>query len=356
MTKKKIGILNFQYSTHNYGAVLQAAALEYILKQEGHDVEHINYIPLRKRTYRSLIKAVLVSLSIMKTEQKSKPDNSEAFERFREKFLTRSPLVSTPTEFSTLATKYDTIVVGSDQVWRPRMASDPAGFFLSYVPEGIERVSYAASFGAAEWEAEPEAPVTKLAKRELAKFKAISCRETSGVEICKSVFGVEAVHVLDPLLQVSDEFIESVLQTARPSDKKLVYYKLDEDADFITTLSALEQQFATTAHNMYLRKGTLNEYEEVAKWLRRIFDAEVVVSDSFHCICLALRFGKQVFYYPNPTRGQARMDDLFEYLDISCSPHNKYLYSLESERFNSKLSSLSHKGQQYLRSNLEHSA
>ncbi|EIH6892421.1 hypothetical protein BFH61_002780, partial [Escherichia coli] len=46
--KNKIGILNFQYSDHNYGAVLQAVALENVLKQLGKNAEHINFIPKKK--------------------------------------------------------------------------------------------------------------------------------------------------------------------------------------------------------------------------------------------------------------------------------------------------------------------
>lgn len=317
MTKKKIGVLNFQYSTHNYGAVLQAAALEYILKAEGHDVEHINFIPsFRKRSLKGIVKKVLLSLGIFKFKQKAKPGNSEAFERFRTQFLTRSSKIITPEQFSELANKYDLVVVGSDQVWRPRMAADPAAFFLLYVPDGVERVSYAASFGAREWESEADASITSLAKTELTKFKAVSCRETSGVEICKSVFGVDAVHVLDPLLQVSDSFIDKVLNVANPSNKKLVYYKLDYDEEFIASLKEIEQQKGIGAHNLYRKNGELNDYEEVSQWIRNIYDSEIVVSDSFHCICLALRFGKRVIYCPNPKRGQARLDDLFAYLDI----------------------------------------
>ena len=38
----KIGILTFHWA-HNYGAVLQAYALQEVLKNRGHDVEFVNY-------------------------------------------------------------------------------------------------------------------------------------------------------------------------------------------------------------------------------------------------------------------------------------------------------------------------
>jgi len=45
-----------------------------------------------------------------------------------------------------------------------------------------------------------------------------------------------------------------------------------------------------------------------------------VLTDSFHCICLALRFGKEVIYCPNEKRGQTRLDSLFKMLHIDVEP------------------------------------
>lgn len=42
----KIGILTFHWSD-NYGAVLQCYALQEYLKSQGHEVEIINYTPLK---------------------------------------------------------------------------------------------------------------------------------------------------------------------------------------------------------------------------------------------------------------------------------------------------------------------
>jgi hypothetical protein len=44
----KIGLLNFHYSTHNYGAVLQAAALKHFFDKNGYEAEQINFIPKKQ--------------------------------------------------------------------------------------------------------------------------------------------------------------------------------------------------------------------------------------------------------------------------------------------------------------------
>ena len=322
MANKKVGILNFQYSEHNYGAVLQAAALEFALKKLGYDAEHINFIPKSKMSFKGKLKNILIKIKIMAPINTGKYQNGAVFEDFRTKFLTRSAKVETEEQFQQLSEAYAAIVVGSDQVWRPKMAAEPAVYFLKHVPKHVDRVAYAVSFGAAQWELEKDDPITKMAKEEASKFKAISCRESSGLDICNDVFGVSGIHVLDPLLLVDDEFIEKVIENAKPSPSKLVYYKLGSDEEFKEVLTEMEKNYNSKAKNIYTRDDGSNEYETVSQWMRNIYDCEVVITVSFHCICLGLRFGKQVIYYPNPERGQARLDDLFKLFSIKKEQQN----------------------------------
>lgn len=318
---KKVGILNFQYSTHNYGAVLQAAALEHICTQLGHEAQHLDYMAKRRVTFKGRVGQALRQLGLRKTPGHNRVVNEQAFERFRERFLTRSKKITAQNEFSSIASKCDTVIVGSDQVWRPAFAKDTLGFFLGYVPDGVDRVSYAASFGTASWEKCGDATLTDQVGKELKKFKAVSCREESGVEICKDVFGVEAEHVLDPLLLVDDNFFNLVISSSEESlSENIVYYKLDSSPEFQRDLLKVASEGGDLPVNIYLKDSNKAEYREVADWLGLIRNAEVVVTDSFHCICLSLRFGKEVIFCPNEHRGQARLDSLFKQLGISVEP------------------------------------
>src|SRR5690606_30988210 len=119
--------------------------------------------------------------------------NTEAFERFRQDFLKRTRRITSPKQFFAVASEFDAAVVGSDQVWRPVLAKDTLAFFLKYVPEGVDRIAYAASFGSGAWEEADDIVLTEAVRRELRRFKAVSCRELSGVEICKETFGARAV-------------------------------------------------------------------------------------------------------------------------------------------------------------------
>ncbi|WP_100641486.1 polysaccharide pyruvyl transferase family protein [Marinobacter salexigens] len=318
---KKVGILNFQYSTHNYGAVLQAAALEHICRQLGHEATHLDFMAKPKVRLKGRVGQLLRKLGLRKTPKDSQIANEEAFERFRESFINRTKRIKSPKEFRAIAQGFEAVIVGSDQVWRPAFARDTLAFFLGHVPKNVDRIAYAASFGTTTWEQAGDTALTEKVRQELQQFKAVSCREESGVEICKDVFGVGAVHVLDPLLLVDDSFIDRVVTgSSVKSGSKVVYYKLDATPEFQEDLKAVGSELGSEAVNIYLKDSSVREYREVPDWLALIRDAETVVTDSYHCICLALRYGKDVVYCPNEQRGQTRLDSLFNKLDVEVKP------------------------------------
>ena len=326
---KKVGILNFQYSNHNYGAVLQAAALEYICRNLGYDVRHLNYIPKKKISLKGRVGQLLRKLGLRRTWKASRIENLEAFEKFRQAHINRTKLIQSTKDFRAVAKSFDSVVVGSDQVWRPEFARDTTTFFLKYVPKGIHRIAYAASFGTETWEQKSDIVLTKKVSEELQKFKAISCREESGVAICKEVFGVDATHVLDPLLVVDELFIEKIAEKSSiKSAAKLIYYKLDPDPGFQEDLKVIGSRFGCDAINIYVTDSRYHEYREVADWLALILNAEVIVTDSYHCICLGLRFGKEVIFSPNKKRGQTRLDSLFKMLNVGTEPVSLDLNSM----------------------------
>ncbi|WP_290485910.1 polysaccharide pyruvyl transferase family protein, partial [Idiomarina sp. UBA3162] len=130
--KARVGLLNFQYSKDNYGAVLQAAALERLVKKRVENVEHIDYRPQRNRI-RLLLSAIVKRLLNKNSRNDSNNAlSSQGFESFRVKFISRTPIIFNKKKFRVESANYDAIIVGSDQVWRPTMGGDPLVFFLNY--------------------------------------------------------------------------------------------------------------------------------------------------------------------------------------------------------------------------------
>src|SRR5690606_18329286 len=96
---------------------------------------------------------------------------------------------------------------------------------------------------------------------------------------------------------------------------------------FAEGLKAIRDEKGGIAVNMYLKDSCVCEYREVPDWLTLIRNSKVVVTDSFHCVCLALRFGKEVVYCPNEKRGQTRFDSLFNKFHIAVEPYEAGMQS-----------------------------
>ena len=113
-------------------------------------------------------------------------------------------LYRSPDEFSGLP-PYATVVVGSDQVWNPALNHDFGcnQYLAAHLPEGQDRVAYAASFGVAELPPELEAEY----RAALSRFRAITVREESGAEMVRRLLPHRDTPrvALDPTLLLSPE-------------------------------------------------------------------------------------------------------------------------------------------------------
>lgn len=333
---KKIGLLNFHYSDHNYGAVLQAAALADVISRLGYSVEHIDFIPKKiaqKQTLRQLLIAVLAALGVkswlkrmLGKKEYIKPTvtGDEVFETFRDVWVARSQQTYTASQqLNTVGTTYSAVVVGSDQVWRPNMFvnkhQDVDAYFLSFLPDSITRISYAASFGVDKWEETSDSILSDRVRKAMAKFNTISVREQTGVAICRDHFGVTAQHVLDPTLLNGVEFFERVIAKAGVSkqNENVVYYKLDVDTTFISAIKHIGDILQVPTEDIYYQMSEAGyRYIPVADWLAKIRDSKFVVTDSFHCVCLAILFNKEFICFANQDRGLARLQSLLASLGI----------------------------------------
>ena len=202
----------------------------------------------------------------------------------------------------------DTVVVGSDQVWRPDYQADGGAlnFFLDFGDESLRRVSYAASFGHSRW---PVAETASAVGRLIRRFDAVSVRETSGVEICRESFDRDAaVHVLDPTLLHEASFYESILEPPAKNGGVLTYV-LDHGEAATRIARAYGEEVTTMTPNA-------GEMLTVPQWLGRIAAADFVVTDSYHGTIFSIIFGKPFVTLVNTARGQDRFTSLFPALGL----------------------------------------
>lgn len=321
----KIGLLNFHYSDHNYGAVLQAAALQRAVINLGFkETENINFIPpTPKKTLKNKVGDLLRALGLKAKHERAQVSHNGEFEKFRQEYIKTSNVYHSSQELS--KSNYSAIIVGSDQVFRPAMTqANASSYFLDFVSDNATtKIAYAASFGVDKWEASnPYAANITHFKTLLQDFSAISVREDSGVDICKKTFNVTATQVLDPTLLIGESFFHDMIKQNIDDYStykgKLVYYKLDCDQTFFNCLDRLTDETGLLQENIYYGVDNTNRqsYLPVKAWLSAIYNSDLVVTDSFHCVCLSILFRKEFICVANPDRGIARLSSLLEPLGL----------------------------------------
>lgn len=323
----KIGILTLPLHT-NYGGILQAYALQTVLERMGHEVvvidtPNIKPTPSLFTLSKRLIKRLLgkhVAIFFEWKHNKEYPIISQYTQPFVDKYIHRK-VVNTPVELK--EEDFDAIVVGSDQIWRPLYYNKIENAYLAFAKDwDIKRIAYAASFGTDDWEYSPQQTIN--CGELLRKFEAVSVRESSGVQLCKKHFGVEAIHVLDPTMLLNKEdYIKLIEVSQMPKSKgTMLNYILDETPK----KRALIEQIAKEKNLIPFRVNSrvedysvpLNERIQppVEQWLRGFYDAEFVVTDSFHACVFSILFRKPFVVIGNKERGMARFLSLLNMFDI----------------------------------------
>ena len=314
----KIGILTF-HSVDNYGAVLQAYALQKFLSKLNMEVEIIDYRPRyfhnsRKFSFRP---ATFISnvVSLLKERR---------FEEFRSLFMKRTAVCYDKYDLESNINCYDVIVVGSDQVWSPdvdrRKEPDPIYFFDWRIPIKTKKIAYAASFG----EETIAEKYVKTIRDGLQKTDVISVREKSGMDIVRKILGSRAVWVCDPVNLLSYKEWITLSSSTNIEHNYIVSYMLP--ANIVLSLG-----HSCRAENIALKHIDWNARVAVKyprsisvpapfQFVNMIFNSKGVVSQSFHGISFAIILHKP-FIYIKPSginKGRAvRIIDILERLGLS---------------------------------------
>ena len=213
---------------------------------------------------------------------------------------------------------FSAIIVGSDQIWRPKYFSEIEHAYLDFTQNwNILRISYAASFGTDEWEYNEEQ--TKQCGKLIKTFNAVSVREKSGIDLCRQHFGTNAEHVLDPTMLLAKEDYIRLFDTMNlpKSDGNLFCYVLDNSSEKSELIEKVAKE--RCLRPFYINKDFYNFEIEVNKriqppveaWIRGLYDAELVITDSFHACVFSILFNKPFIAICNADRGLSRFISLF---------------------------------------------
>ena len=375
----KIGILTLPLH-NNYGGILQAYALQTILKRMGHDAVVIDKsreikLPIISFSryflyFKLLAHKVLVDRNTTIFWDRKHNREYKVISTYTLPFIQQyiKRFIAARDYSNIKQGDFDAFVVGSDQVWRPKYFGQNiiSNAFLSFAKDwDVKRISYAASFGTEEWEY-TEAQTSEC-KDWTKKFDAVSVRESSAVKLCKEHLDVDALHVLDPTMLLSAaDYIQLFKEANTPrSSGSLMCYILDETEDKQKVVSNLEETLHLTAFSVNskyeVRTAPLEERIQppVEAWLRGFYDAEFVVTDSFHACVFSILFEKPFIVYGNKNRAMARFHSLlsifgFENRLVTSSAEAKKVISvpIDWSLVNTKKKEWQEKSYNFLKNNL----
>lgn len=379
--KKKVAIITLPLRNYNYGGILQNYALQqYLMQNFDVEVETIDYQFLPKESLFRRFK-MLVHKTIYKGYYQFRKKTNQHLEDF----ITSEIHLTSPLHSSSKITEYikkkgiDLLITGSDQVWR----LDYAGIFypqmfLNFDDElKCRKISYAASFGFDEWKF-PEK--TKEIQNYFQDFDAISVRENSGEKILKNTFGEKAQHLLDPTLLLDKNHYHKLLSEftiPKKKEKKILYaYILDIDADKEEKLNniayllnvdlkkteLLENKLREVNNHNYKQYQNLNS-DSIEEWLAGFYQADYIITDSFHGTVFSIIFNKPFIAIGNEKRGMSRFESLLSSLDLAehlCSDFDeteiiKYLQKpIDYTKVETKINKEKEKSRLFLSENIEY--
>lgn len=322
----RINLLTF-HAALNYGAVWQAYALSKTLINMGHAVCIIDLRPPKKTPLNPVIRL-----------------RRQKFERFLKNHL--PPFTKIYREAVDLSRDLpvgDTFVVGSDQVWNPSITGRlKYEYFFEFIPDGIRKIAYAASFGKKEvrWSQKQQAHIAFLLNR----FDAISVRENSGARICQAIAGVPAVSVLDPVFLLSDSDYASLCSQTYIKDNGLVCYKYDKGSRFLETVDYISKELNMSAYIIdrfrIRHMWTIPAYTIIDKfrgkniksislpsperWLGSLRQASFVFTDSFHGLAFSLILRKNFIVIPANLKRFIRIEELLKELELESRIFHSY--------------------------------
>lgn len=325
----KIGILTF-HCAHNYGAMLQAYGLQSFFSSMGNEAYIIDYrpqyltAPYNIHSWRFVItRQFSKSLRNIFYRLKYRVEQNERYNAFEE-FLNEFNLVPVKE-----LQNFDTIVIGSDQVWSTIICKGFDNLYWGKFPRkaGSKIISYAASIGRSDWDAREKEMAASLLKN----FDAISVREISLVSTIKALTDKPVCQVLDPTLLAGKEAFSAIARNMALSqtEKYIVTYEVAHMPQLHDCARRLAKEMGLDVYNMeaYPTYKTLEHPLRIASpkdFIGLIQNAALVITNSFHGTCFSILFQRPFYTFKFGNRTDLRSASLLSALGIGHRFIEKY--------------------------------
>lgn len=307
---KKIGVITFSKSI-NYGAYLQAYALQKTIKKIGYEPSLIDYEnPVDIKRYRTFNTNSLKSLI---SSMVFAPVNISRKRKFKkdQKALSYSPINQ----------HYDVAISGSDQVWNPKLTGNSIDekFFLKGI-DTDKKISYAASVANEKVIRELANQYTEL----LNDFDHVSVRETTAKTELEKITNKTISVVADPtLLLTQDEWLKEISHI-KPNTKPYIFTYfvsgIDKRENNALTKVSNRLGLKCITYSKMPREKNIYRYSYTKGplyFLSTIRDSKLVLTSSFHGIVLSIMMHKNFYYFLPRADRRSRIDSILGILGFT---------------------------------------
>lgn len=309
-TNKRIGVITFSKSI-NYGAFLQAYALQEILNKKGYDSSLIDYENINDRKRYSIIKTH--SLKGFIASVITMPFNIKRKYSFKKciKYL----------KYSSISDSYDVAIAGSDQIWNPDLFGGKIDerYFLRGIAAS-RKIAYAASVT----DKKIISDFRDVFSQYLGEFDYISVREADVRKILERTTGKDIFVALDPtLLLTSDEWMKTISQYKEDDNDYIFSYFVGKttkrERDVLARVSDMLKMKCVSYSVLPLEKNIYKHAytDSPFRFLSRIRDSKLVLTSSFHGIVLAIMLKKNFYYFLPRENRRSRIDNILKMLGLT---------------------------------------
>ena len=298
---EKIGILTFHRAS-NYGAVLQAYALQTAFEELGAVAEIIDYRCKQVENAHNPLKFIQSHGLKSIFRLPGKIQRFKRFEQFRDKRLHLTDTACNK-NIKRIESDFSALVVGSDQLWNKRFSGSDVQFFLPY-DLNIKKYTYAVSLG----DSFDQDLLRSSISRYGTGFDTISLREKNYVDLISSWTKTPCRCDLDPVFLLSQKDWLKIATRPNMNNPYILVYSVAEPKNLIDSAKDYSRQTgyqliylnSSFTKNVDVKKIRYPTPEEYIGWF---YDAEMIFTNSFHGTAFSILFNKPFFIEEESERG-----------------------------------------------------
>ncbi len=296
----RVGILTY-HNAVNYGAVLQAYALQKVISDLGAECKIINYsspavdMQYRRKKISECLNWKVYVLDLLSLHRLDK--KKAAFKHFIDENMVLSEKIDCIAGRN--LDEYDAVVVGSDQVLNPKNTNGDSSYLLN-CNFNAKKITYAASIGNNAfldlWKTRYNVDYKTLLKN----FDELSFRENDASAFVSELFGKFFETVLDPVLLADTNIWQ---RSAEIREKYIFVYNLGNIPSMVKYVNDLHKKTGLKVYvvNKNIKGDFLyRKYENASSlspsdFTKMLSGAEYVITDSFHGTAFSVLFHKNFY-------------------------------------------------------------